>query len=208
MGRTRRLCWISILAERKTVRLLLAYHVSPCLRPSEPELTSNNRLQHDHLGKPLFVHANMLKKLPWTLPFKSDDPKKGVWGVTKRANLSTPEDDLDCDHLANPDLQGNAIKQPPSQAARRRVALEKGIRTWFRSTREYSSCLDQRWDDPRTQDDKLIDKYVYQMGPLAADRMKWKSPMVEDLWSEDERLKGFEAAFWDSGGRTGGKNFG
>jgi len=178
----------------------------PKERPAD--FCAHTMLQHDHLGKPLFVHANMLKKLPWTLPFSRTDRKTGVWGVTRKMDLSTPEDDLDCDHLANSDLLGNAIKSPPSHAARRRVALERGIRSWFRGTREYTSCLDQRWDDPRSEDDLLIDRYINYMGAQKEIEVPIKSPMMVAEWKDDERLAGFEERFWDSGGRTGGIGFG
>ena len=146
----------------------------------------------------------MLKKLPWTIPLSNSSDETRIWGITRRLDLLTPNDDLDCDHLANADRLGNGITKPPSPEARRRVALEWGSRSWFRSTREYMSCVDQRWDDPRTENDKLIQSYVDSMGPPGPDDIVWKNPMKEVLWESDDRLKGFENAFWDVGGKAAG----
>jgi hypothetical protein len=62
--------------------------------------------------------------------FEPKAPSGKIWGVSATTPVSALDGDLDCDHLANPDLEGHTIKEgPPS--VRARAALERGLRVWF-----------------------------------------------------------------------------
>lgn len=45
-------------------------------------------------------------------------------------------------------------------------------------------------------------KYMDWMGPPSSDTIRFENPMIEELWKDNDRLKGFEAAFWKAGGKT------
>lgn len=93
-------------------------------------------LQYDHLGRPAFVHANLMKQIPSGLTAEY------AWGRTKQMSLEfgqgnfTKEveeyidDDIDCDMLANADVRGNCIKLAPA-VVRNRASLENGISAFF-----------------------------------------------------------------------------
>ncbi|GAA5930315.1 uncharacterized protein JCM15063_004771 [Sporobolomyces koalae] len=126
-------------------------------------------LQHDHLGKPLFVHANLMKQIP------SGVYKGFAWGRSRqlRTQASTltirdrydtsaqlekedplTDDDVDCDMLANPSDDGIALGAvPPGRAGyrtRRRAVMEKGIRAGFHGGAWSALCIDYHYEDPRT----------------------------------------------------------
>ncbi|GAA5873215.1 hypothetical protein JCM8547_008603 [Rhodosporidiobolus lusitaniae] len=137
-----------------------------------------NMLQHDHLGRPLMVHANLLKQVP------SGVGKGFAWG--RHRQIRTPpsslslqdvttttsmeleaedpmmDDDLDCDHLANAGNDGFALKQVPDGPVgwriRRRAVMEKGIRAGFHGGWVSALCIDYHYDDPRSDDDKWTAK--------------------------------------------------
>lgn len=110
-------------------------------RNSMSGFCGHTMLQHDHLGRPLFVHANLLKQIP------SGVGKGYAWGKSRslhsspnsmqlpqEADKDVPEvyidHDVDCDMLANAANDGVAISPAPP-AVRRRAVLEKGLRPFF-----------------------------------------------------------------------------
>lgn len=213
-----------MLALRKRWTVPGAYIGSASWGPERDAIyCSHTLIQMDHLGDPLFVHANAVKKLPENVPFSNTSKAYQIWGFQKRAALKSTEP-LDCDHLANVDRLGNGIKRAEQPESRRRAALEFGIRSWFRSTQEYLSCVcvplppfhihgatdaqtqiafrDQRWDDPLSEDEKLVFKYMDWMGPPAKDAINFENPMIDELWDNVPRLRDFEAEFWKAGGKT------
>ncbi|GAA6064524.1 hypothetical protein JCM10212_004775 [Sporobolomyces blumeae] len=128
-------------------------------------------MQHDHLGKPLFQHANLMKQIP------SGVYKGFAWGRhrqirTQPSTLRIPtrydtsreleaedpltDDDVDCDMLANAGDDGVALGAVPDGQAgyrtRRRAAMEKGIRAGFHGGWVSALCIDYHYDDPRTSE--------------------------------------------------------
>lgn len=110
-------------------------------------------LQHDHVGRPLFVHANLLKQVP------SGVGPGFAWGRTRQVHISPNELQLgpeaplsvrepfpledfgvDADMLANAQNDGRAIKDAPP-AVRRRAVLERGIRPGFHGGWNSALCI-------------------------------------------------------------------
>lgn len=104
-------------------------------------------LQHDHYGRPAFVHANLIKQIPsgigkgyaWGKTRSvADFPTGETLGARKQPQPAIREDfdreledlDVDVDMLANADDEGNAVAIAPS-AVRRRAAIERGIKGFF-----------------------------------------------------------------------------
>ena len=128
----------------------------------------HSMLQHDHLGRPLFNHANLLKQIP------SGVRQGYAWGRsrqirTQSSSLTIPQtfdsatleqtdpltdDDIDCDMLANAQDNGLALGVvPPGEKGyrtRRRAVVEKGIRAGFHGGGYSALCIDYRYEDPRT----------------------------------------------------------
>jgi len=130
----------------------------------------HSMIQHDHLGRPLFNHANLLKQIP------SGVRQGYAWGRsrqirTQSSSLTIPQvfdsstleetdplndDDIDCDMLANAQDNGLALGSVPSgekgYRTRRRAVVEKGIRAGFHGGGYSALCIDYRYDDPRTSE--------------------------------------------------------
>ncbi|GAA5875087.1 hypothetical protein JCM16303_005003 [Sporobolomyces ruberrimus] len=128
-------------------------------------------LQHDHLGKPLFVHANLLKQIPsgigkgfaWgrsrqirTQPSTLTIPTKYERSSTLEAEDPLTDDDIDCDMLANASDDGIALAPVPEGSKgyriRRRAVMEKGIRAFFHGGMWSAFCIDYKYEDPRTEE--------------------------------------------------------
>ncbi|GAA6021382.1 hypothetical protein JCM10207_002029 [Rhodosporidiobolus poonsookiae] len=156
-------------------------------------------LQNDHIGRPLFVHANLLKQVP------SGVGKGNAWGRHRQvrtppsalslAGLKTStsfaleeedpmmDDDVDCDMLANAGNDGKALGEvadgPAGWRIRRRATMEKGIRAGFHGGWNSALCIDYHWDDPRSDEDKWIAKLsVASVSPNPDDKP------LEDLANE------------------------
>ncbi|KAK4705368.1 hypothetical protein P7C70_g837, partial [Phenoliferia sp. Uapishka_3] len=187
-------------------------------------------LQADHIGRPLFVHANLLKQIP------SGVGKGFAWGKSRamrsfsntlKHEADEPKDeelddyDVDCDMLANADHSGNAIAPAPP-AVRKRAALEKGLVPFFHGGWISALCIDMRWDDPRTDDEIEAAKTAVSGKPTSADddtvdvsftssedglEILWKDPLQVLEWKDDVRLKDFEEVFFAEGGHLNGKGF-
>ncbi|KAI5474519.1 alpha 1,2-mannosyltransferase, glycosyltransferase family 71 protein [Pseudohyphozyma bogoriensis] len=188
-------------------------------RPTASGPCAHTMLQHDHRGRPLFVHANLLKQIP------SGIGKGFAWGLSRsvrafsntfKHNDQPPPDadledyDIDCDQLANAGNDGRAIS-PAGPAVRRRAALEKGIRTFFHGGWISALCVDMRWEDPRTEleiaqakaaasgtpDDPSDDADIDVSFTSSDDglEIKFESPLMMLQWADDVRLKGFEDAY-------------
>lgn len=87
----------------------------------------HSMLQHSPSGKPLFVHANMLKQLE-SLGYKVT--KGATWALVRRFKFDGDEDDhnVEADHLANADMDGSALLPSHDPLIRRRAVLERGLR--------------------------------------------------------------------------------
>ncbi|ORY81239.1 mannosyltransferase putative-domain-containing protein [Leucosporidium creatinivorum] len=189
-------------------------------------------LQHDHLGRPLFVHANLLKQIP------SGVGKGFAWGKTRSVHLSPPgltlppgnpldhaeilEDyDTDCDQLANAGNDGRAISEAPP-AIRRRAVLEKGLRPFFHGGWVSALCIDVKWVDPRTEEELTWARIAAAGADFEGDlnevdvsytvsgdgvEIKFENPLEVLEWKDDPRLRYFEDAFFEEGGRVNGQGF-
>ncbi|GJJ14446.1 hypothetical protein Clacol_008710 [Clathrus columnatus] len=124
--------------------------------------------QYDHLGRPLFIHYNLLKQIP------SGVYLGFTWGRTKQVaaypygngitsnytsfppsgHVPYPDPivrdatDVEADMLANADDDGWTI-YPGTEEVRRRAALERGIRPFFHGGGNTAFCIDIRWEDPK-----------------------------------------------------------
>ncbi|GAA5907033.1 uncharacterized protein JCM6883_006119 [Sporobolomyces salmoneus] len=203
-------------------------------------------LQNDHFGKPLFVHANLLKQIP------SGVYKGFAWGRsrqirTQASTLRIPtrfessseleredplvDDDIDCDMLANVQDDGTALVTASNYRVRRRGVIEKGIRAGFHGGMWSALCIDYRYEDPRTDDQRQEAKLSvarHLENPLnqtieelakevdvcycAANdgfetRMCGEEVTEIVKWKDDPRLRGFEDAFFQEGGHLNAKGF-
>ncbi|BGP43439.1 hypothetical protein JCM10449v2_007474 [Rhodotorula kratochvilovae] len=184
-------------------------------------------LQHDHLGKPLFVHANLLKQIPsgigrgfaWgrhrqlrTQPSSLSLSGTGASAFASSHALEAADplvdEDTDCDALAD-------------------VGNDGGFHGGWTS----ALCIDTRWEDPRSSAElssaaysaalSLPNPSSFPLEDLAAtvdlsytaapDGFEVRFAAGEALevvqWAEEPRLKGFEEAFFAEGGRLNGKGF-
>ncbi|KAM0790329.1 hypothetical protein ACM66B_003214 [Microbotryomycetes sp. NB124-2] len=198
-------------------------------RNSMTGFCGHTMLQHDHLGRPLFVHANLLKQIP------SGIGPGYAWGRTRSVRLtptsntlppfesrSMPEElidhDVDADMLANAQNDGRAIKFENVPApVRRRAVVEKGLRPFFHGGWVSALCIDVKWEDPRTGDEirwarqaamsamvkppsNLDDVDVSYTVSTDGVEMKFEDPLSIEEWSVDSRLRDFEKTFFDEGG--------
>ncbi|GAA6037587.1 hypothetical protein JCM8097_006128 [Rhodosporidiobolus ruineniae] len=212
-------------------------------------------LQNDHLGKPLFVHANLLKQIPsgvgkgfaWGRHRQVRTPPSslslaGLPPTTSSAALEEEDpladDDIDCDMLADVGNDGNArsAARPEGEEARnrvrRRAVMEKGIRAGFHGGWVSALCIDTRYDDPRSEEDRLTAQYSVAAASPNPDNKpldelarevdiswtaapdgweaRWgdQGEVLEVVqWTDDPRLRGFEEAFFQEGGKLNGKGF-
>lgn len=126
-------------------------------------------IQHDHFGRPIFIHANMLKKIhpTWVngkgwgrtkslslpssskiLPPSSIFPPTSPFDSESDSNLV--DHDVDCDQLANSDYNGISIGSA-SLAIRRRAAMERGVKVQWHGGDDLSPAgLDMIYKDTRT----------------------------------------------------------
>ncbi|BGP51654.1 hypothetical protein JCM10450v2_007604 [Rhodotorula kratochvilovae] len=184
-------------------------------------------LQHDHLGKPLFVHANLLKQIPsgigrgfaWgrhrqlrTQPSSLSLSGTGASAFASSHALEAADplvdEDTDCDALAD-------------------VGNDGGFHGGWTS----ALCIDTRWEDPRSSAElssaaysaalSLPNPSSFPLEDLAAtvdlsytaapDGFEVRFAAGEALevvqWAEEPRLRGFEEAFFAEGGRLNGKGF-
>ncbi|KAH8929995.1 glycosyltransferase family 71 protein [Atractiella rhizophila] len=186
-------------------------------------------LQHDHFGKPLFVHQNLLKQIPsgvgrgaaWgrsrslktfssntTLlfapsPSSSFPSSSSLLDVSE--TLEEDEDmDVDADHLANADGDGRGIVRHKRLGVRRRAAGERGVKNFFHGGWISALCIDIEWKDPelliRGEDEGDV-------GEEEKKRRKERSPIEVRMWKDDRRLEGFEERFFRLGGSVNGKGF-
>ncbi|BGP35340.1 hypothetical protein JCM10296v2_007176 [Rhodotorula toruloides] len=214
----------------------------------------HSMLQNDHLGKPLFVHANLLKQI------SSGVGKGFAWGRhrqlrTPSSSLSlqghplTPshklelddpltDDDIDCDMIADvgydgfPERGRERVEGHPQEVRiRRRAVWEKGIRAGFRGGGMFALCIDIRFDDPRSDDETWSAKLSaassspnpsrlplealaanvdvsYTAAPDGFELKFWQDEVLEVVhWADVPRLKGFEDAFFEVGGKVNGEGF-
>ncbi|CEQ42039.1 SPOSA6832_03801, partial [Sporobolomyces salmonicolor] len=207
-------------------------------------------LQNDHLGKPMFVHANLLKQIP------SGVGRGFAWGrhrqlrtqpstLTLQTTYDTSldleaedpltDDDVDADMLANAGNDGIALGEVPEGRrgwrTRRRAAMEKGVRAQFHGGWVSALCIDYHYEDPRSDEELAHAKFsVAQSLPnpanlslaeLAADvdvcytasptgfELKFCDEDVTEVvqWEDEPRLRPFENAFFEEGGKLNAKGF-
>lgn len=176
----------------------------------------------------MFIHANMVKKMPSIKFSNSTDGQ--IWGLTRTcAGSSSGEDDIDADHLANTESNsGHGIKQAPSKAVAERALAEAGLKTYFQSTSIYVNCINRRWSTTNTNDNQALHDKLERVKGAEATKPKrafsLQSPQIDVLWvrmpvttsaraalnahcdqEDDDRLRGFEQAFWEVGGKPTGK---
>ncbi|KAK4046908.1 hypothetical protein OIO90_006390 [Microbotryomycetes sp. JL221] len=197
-------------------------------RNSMTGFCGHTMLQHDHLGRPLFVHANLLKQIP------SGIGPGYAWGRTKSFRLTPnsftlpsfeskqmPEDlidlDVDADMLTNVQNDGLALNKEASPAIRRRAVIEKGLRPFFHGGWVSALCIDVKWEDPRTGDEirwaREAAKSVMIKPPAVIEdvdvsytvsgdgvEIKFEDPLTVENWEQDPRLKQFESTFFNEGG--------
>ncbi|BGO95592.1 hypothetical protein NBRC10512_006759 [Rhodotorula toruloides] len=214
----------------------------------------HSMLQNDHLGKPLFVHANLLKQI------SSGVGKGFAWG--RHRQLRTPpsslslqglpltpshkleledpltDDDIDCDMIADVGYDGFPARgrervegHPQEVRIRRRAVWEKGIRAGFKGGGMFALCIDIRFDDPRSDDETWSAKLSvassspnpsrlplealaanvdvsYTAAPDGFELKFWQDEVLEVVhWADVLRLKGFEEAFFEVGGKVNGEGF-
>jgi alpha 1,2-mannosyltransferase len=141
------------------------------------------------------------------------------------------DDDVDCDMLANAKDDGTALSPASNYRVRRRAAMEKGVRAFFHGGQWSALCIDYRYEDSRTDDQRWdaklsvaramenplnqtleeIAKEVDVCYCAANDGFETRL-CGEDLtevvqWRDDPRLRGFEDAFFQEGGHLNGKGF-
>ncbi|TNY23116.1 family 71 glycosyltransferase [Rhodotorula diobovata] len=163
-------------------------------------------LQHDHLGKPLFVHANLLKQIPSGPDSLSlDDMGTSTYTSSRAREAIEPlvDEGVDCDMLADVRDDGTSLGGTASPRVRRRAVMEKGIRAGFHGGWNTALCIDTRWDDPRSDEDRDA--------PPASDgfevRFDSNAALEVVQWTDDARLRGFEEAFFAEGGKTNAQGF-
>jgi len=191
-------------------------------------------LQHDHLGYPIFVHANLLKQIP------SGVGRGFTWGRTRQTGLFNGGDphieggegsgDVEADMLANAASDGTAII-PAVSGVRYRAALERGLYTRFHGGSISALCVDLHYEDPRTKAEKEADlKYAKKHPEPLKDKegkthepgkvthgmgvdgepieIHWDiSPVMVGWWRDEPRIANFEKNFYNEGGKPGGSGF-
>lgn len=111
-----------------------------------------------------------------------------IWGKSKTAGLKTlDEDDLDCDHMANVDLEtGHGIKHHKQARVQLRNYVDAGMRTYWESNRVYSACLNRRWNIPGNDDDRIVAEQRARLvnKPLeeVVPQLAGQKPLVNMLW--------------------------
>ncbi|GEM10957.1 alpha 1,2-mannosyltransferase, glycosyltransferase family 71 protein [Rhodotorula toruloides] len=179
----------------------------------------HSMLQNDHLGKPLFVHANLLKQI------SSGVGKGFAWG--RHRQLRTPpsslslqgrpltpshkleleepltDDDVDCDMVADVGYDGfpvrgrERVKGHPQEARiRRRAVWEKGIRAGFKRGGMFALCIDIRFDDPRSHEETWGAKLSVASSSPNPSRLPLEALAANVDVSYTAAPDGFELKFW------------
>ncbi|GAA5998961.1 uncharacterized protein JCM10292_005826 [Rhodotorula paludigena] len=131
-------------------------------------------LQNDHLGRPLFVHANLLKQIPsgvgkgfaWGRhrQIRTQPSTHSLQGTGARTYASSAlleaadplvDEDADCDDLADAENDGTVPRGREGRSARtrRRAVVEKGMRAHFHGGWVSALCIDYSWSDPRSSEE-------------------------------------------------------
>ncbi|GAA5969200.1 hypothetical protein JCM8115_004315 [Rhodotorula mucilaginosa] len=144
-------------------------------------------LQNDHLGRPMFVHYNLLKQVtsgvgrgfawgrhrqvrtpPSTLTLQGPIGSAGNSRELEEKLDPLRDDDVDCDMLANAGNDGYSIERVGRDErgwrTRRRAVWEKGIRAGFHGGWISALCIDYHWDDPRSEEEKSDSRRSVALG--------------------------------------------
>ncbi|MBW0500979.1 hypothetical protein O181_040694 [Austropuccinia psidii MF-1] len=170
-------------------------------------------LQHDPIGRPLFVHMNLLKQIPSGVNRGETFKRTRTVNVQLIGNEKEIDYGVEADMLANADDQGQAIMDAPAPV-RRRAALERGLRPFLHGGGNSAICVDIEWQNPglksmtkipekNNQDEKL----KKADDDLRQNIIEWHDPTELVLWNNDNRLKSFEDYYYDMGGRTNAAGF-
>ncbi|POY72267.1 hypothetical protein BMF94_4701 [Rhodotorula taiwanensis] len=143
-------------------------------------------LQNDHVGRPMFVHYNLLKQVssgvgrgfawgrhrqvrtpPSSLSLQGPAAEAGNSRDRERID-PLRDDDVDCDMLANARNDGYAMDRVGMDEVgwrtRRRAVWEKGIRSGFHGGWFSALCIDYHWDDPRSDEEKSDSRHSVALG--------------------------------------------
>lgn len=149
-------------------------------------------LQHDTLGRPIFVHMNLLKQIPSGIRRGTTFQRTRTVKVQLIGNETEIDHGVEADMLANADETGKAIIEAPAPV-RRRAALERGLKPFLHGGGNTAICADIKWNDPG-------------LSPTE-DVRTWHDPTEIVSWNDDSRLKGFEDRYFDMGGKTNAVGF-
>ncbi|KNF06571.1 hypothetical protein PSTG_00444 [Puccinia striiformis f. sp. tritici PST-78] len=150
---------------------------------------AHTMLQHDVLGRPLFIHMNLLKQIPSGITRGTTFKRTRHVNVKMIGNETEVDHGIEADMLANADETGKAILDAPAPV-RRRAALERGLQPFLHGGGNTAICADIKWSS-RNAALKATEAVP-----------KWKDPTEIVSWNDDPRLKDFEDRFYDMGGST------
>ncbi|KAL8278623.1 hypothetical protein RQP46_008915 [Phenoliferia psychrophenolica] len=168
--------------------------------PGMSGFCGHTMLQADHVGRPLFVHANLLKQIP------SGVGKGYAWGRSRTMRNFKSTFEHQGDEPEDADLED----------------LDVGLQPFFHGGWISALCIDMRWNDPRT-DEELASARVAVAGPdplpegeevdisftSSNDGLEilWRDPLEVVNWGDDVRLREFEEGFFAEGGHLNGAGF-
>ncbi|EFP86879.1 hypothetical protein PGT21_029178 [Puccinia graminis f. sp. tritici] len=144
-------------------------------------------LQHDVMGRPLFIHMNLLKQIPSGISRGTTFKRTRTVNVKLIGNETEADHAIEADMLANADETGKAILEAPAPV-RRRAALERGLQPFLHGGGNTAICADIKWKNPGLKPTE--------------DVPKWDDPTEIVSWNDDTRLKAFEDRYYDMGGST------
>jgi len=144
-------------------------------------------LQHDVMGRPIFIHMNLLKQIPSGISRGTTFKRTRTVNVKLTGNETEMDYGVEADMMANADETGQAIMEAPAPV-RRRAALERGLQPFLHGGGNTAICADVKWKDPGLRPTE--------------DVKKWEDPTEIVYWDDDPRLKGFEDRYYDMGGST------
>ncbi|OAV96985.1 hypothetical protein PTTG_00082 [Puccinia triticina 1-1 BBBD Race 1] len=144
-------------------------------------------LQHDVMGRPLFIHMNLLKQIPSGITRGTTFKRTRTVNIKLIGNETEADYGIEADMLANADETGRAILDAPPPV-RRRAALERGLQPFLHGGGNTAICADIKWKNPGLKPTE--------------DVPKWDNPTEIVSWNDDSRLKAFEDRYYDMGGST------
>ncbi|KWU42940.1 hypothetical protein RHOSPDRAFT_20358, partial [Rhodotorula sp. JG-1b] len=161
-------------------------------------------LQNDHLGRPMFVHYNLLKQVTSGVG-RGAFPSCTVRSLHPKLD-PLRDDDVDCDMLANAGNDGYSIERVGRDErgwrTRRRAVWEKGIRAV-----RFPGFLSSLGISPEKADSRLSACRASMEVGSGASLFDANEVLEVVQWADDPRLRDFEEAFFDEGGVVNGQGF-